>query len=265
MGEWGKVLKRIYRLAALSGLRSFRNRAVSDILWNPDLARRIADYMRCTGSVKEYLGFVKKVWEHPEQVYPDVNAVLIETILRLEPNNDERHSICTFASDLIRRRSSLVGYRDCSAVAPLILLRFADRRMLPTLRACFANRPEHLPVATIRSAAIVYLTYGKTEFIHVRRVAARLFQNNLAEIVRLVERILRYDEVPLRFGARINSRFDPVAGGHFLDMRNVLAFRLLALNRKNTVRSWLLAKKRELLSSPISAYEKRLLRRLLPI
>lgn len=265
LGEWGKVLKRIYRLAALADVRSFRDRAVDDILRTPDLARRIADYMRCTGSVREYLGFVRKVWDNPEQVYPDVNVVLTETILRLEPNNYERRIICIFASDLLRCSSALVGYRDCSAVAPLILLRFADRRSLPTLRACFANRPEHLSAASIRSAAIVYLTYGRDEFMQVRRVAARLFQNNLAEIVRVVERILRYNEVPRRFGARINSRFDPVAGRNFLDMRGVLASRLLALNRKKPVTTWLITKKRELLDSSISAYDKRLLKRLLPV
>jgi hypothetical protein len=264
-GEWSKVLKRIYRLAALAGLRCFRGRATKDILRSPDLARRIADYMRCTGSVKEYLAFVQSVWSNSEQVYADVNVVLTETILRLEPSHEERLIICTFASDLLRGGSSIAGYRDCSAVAPLILLRFADRRSLPILRRCFASRVEYLPAATVRSSAIVYLSYGRDEFIQVRRVAARLFQNNLAEIVRLVERILKYDEVPLRFSPRLDARFDSVARRSFIDMRSVLSARLLALNRKKAVTNWLTKKKIELQNSSISSYDKRLLERLLPV
>src|SRR5437660_4356547 len=57
-GHWEKILKRVYRLAALAGSKALRNRATRDVLRYPSLTKRIADYVRYSGSTKEYLAFV---------------------------------------------------------------------------------------------------------------------------------------------------------------------------------------------------------------
>ena len=84
-GEWGKVLKRFYRLAGIAGARFLRVRTQADALREPTLIDRIADYVRVTGTAAEYLAFLHNLWGHPEQVYPDVNQILAEGLLRLEP------------------------------------------------------------------------------------------------------------------------------------------------------------------------------------
>src|SRR5207244_942052 len=71
-GEWGKILKRCYRIAALAKSERLRSRAVRDVLAHPELAERIADYIRCTGTTVDHIAFVQKALKHPEQVYPDV-------------------------------------------------------------------------------------------------------------------------------------------------------------------------------------------------
>jgi len=55
VGEFDKILKRLYRLAGFARLRFFRRRALRDVLAKPELAHRVCDYMRCSGSVDEYL------------------------------------------------------------------------------------------------------------------------------------------------------------------------------------------------------------------
>ena len=73
VGEFEKVLKRLYRLAGFAHLRFLRRRALRDVLANPELADRVCDYMRCSGTVLEYLRWADLLMQAPEQIYPDVN------------------------------------------------------------------------------------------------------------------------------------------------------------------------------------------------
>ncbi len=263
IGEWSKVLKRLYRLAGIARVRALRSRAIRDVLKYPDLVRRITDYMRSTSTVPEYLNFVRSIWNHPEQLYPDVNMSLTESLLRLEGKAKEVSLIRSIGSDLLRGKILIPGNLELGAIAPLIILRFGNYRSLPLLRTCFENRFDRVSAATVRSAAIVYCSYGVDEFRVVRRMASRLLRNYLAEMVRFIERIMSYKEVPVRYKARINTRFDPVTGRDFLDMRSLLAARILNLNRKRKVQEWVRSRKEHLLESSIQPFEKRLLNRLL--
>lgn len=255
-GEWDKILKRIYRLAGLARSRRFRRRATADILKYPDLARRISEYMRCSGGVMEYLAFIRLTWSHDEQLYPDVNLILTESLLRLEAKGIETARIRKLASNLLGGKPKILGHEGCAAVAPLILLRFGDRRSLPRLRSCFEKRLDSLPSAVIRAASIVYASYGMEEFRVVRKTAARLLRNPIADMIRLIERVRAYEEVPGSYKARLSIRFDSVGNHQYIDMRSVLAARLLVLNRRAKVRDWLRSKKREFLGSSISPYDK---------
>lgn len=264
IGEWSKVLKRVYRLAGLSQTRMFRRRALGDILETPSLARRIADYMRCTGSASEYLTFAQTVWGNTRQLYPDVNLILVESLLRLEPDNISSSRIRSIASSLLRGTLKIDGAIECAAVAPLLILRFGDRRSLPLLRSSFEKKRETSP-AVVRAAAVVYASYGISEFRTVRRAAASFLVNNLADLVRLIERIRDYRTVPGSYKARLNSHFDPVKGIQFVDTRSMLAGRLLLLNNRRLVRNWLEAKTKSLMRESISSYDKAFLLRFFPM
>jgi hypothetical protein len=258
-GEWNKVLKRFYRLAALARTKLLQGRALDDILTKPELTRRVADYMRCTSTVPDYLQFVQSVWAHPEQVYPDVNIALVESLLRLEPNNRQKTLIRSLAVQFLKKNNGLVGHYECAAVAPLLLFRFGDRRSLPSLRTCFEQKVDTFPTAVIRSAAVVYLGYGLREFRAVRKLSAKLFRNNLSEIIRLVERIMGYSEVPGSYKARLTLRYDSLLRKNYFDTRSVLAARLLAFNGSRNVKGWLRTKKRDLMRSKISSFDKQLI------
>ena len=155
------------------------------------------------------------------------------------------------------------GRKECTAVAPLLVLRFGDRRTARTLHTCFQLELEQQQIELAKACALTYASYGSLEFETVRKAASRLLRNPLSEIVRMVERIKSYPDVPGRLKARIDISPDTITGKPFVDMRSMLTARLLALNSKPAIHAWLRAKKKKLLKSKISAFDKRLVKKLL--
>ncbi len=79
----------------------------------------------------------------------------------------------------------------------------------------------------------------------------------------MIEGIQTYESVPIRWKARLRVRQDSVSGRQFVDMRSLLAVRLLALNSSPVVQTWIKERKDELLKESISDYDKALLNQLL--
>jgi hypothetical protein len=263
VGEFDKVLRRLYRLAGFAHLRFLRRRALRDVLANPGLADRVCDYMRCSGTVLEYLRWAGVLMQQEEQIYPDVNVALTDSLLRLEADRFESSKIRFLAAAFLSGKSNVSGAAECKTLAPLLVLRFGDKRSLPLLKRCFDDDKPAASAALLRAAAVVYSSYGDTEFGEVRRSASRLMRNHLADVVKLVERIRKYTEVPLRYKARLRPRYDPVAGTQYVDMRALLTVRLLQLGRAPRVIRWVADWKTGVLTQRVSAYDQRLVNRLL--
>ena len=262
-GEFAKVLKRLYKLAGFSRLRFLRRRALRDVLADPSLVERVCDYMRCSGTVLEYLRWANLLMQEEEQIYPDVNVAVIEGLLRLEANKFESTEIRALTVALLSGKSNLPGAVECKALAPLLVLRFADKRSLPLLKRCFGDEKSLASAPQLRAAAVVYASYGDKEFGEVRQSASRLLRNHLADVVRLVERIRKYNDVPLRYKARLKPRYDPVAGTQYVDIRALLTVRLLKLARAKNVVRWVSDWKTNVLAQPVSAYDRWLVGKLL--
>jgi hypothetical protein len=264
--ERKKLVSSLHRTwKKLGKSRILRRRAIRDLLAYPELASRIADYMRCTGTSQEYFTFAQTVWGHPEQPYPDVNFKVMEGLLRLEAASSEAPKIRSIASSLLSGTLKVVGAVECSALAPLLILRFGDRRSLPLLRKVFENEEDTLTSDTVRACAIVYASFGQSEFDIVRKAAGRMLKNPLANMVKMVEGIMAYIEVPERWKLRFQLHYDSVEGRLFVDVRGLLAARLLALNNRPAIRDWLKNRREDFLKKDISTYDQALLARFLPI
>ena len=262
VGEWEKILKWFYRLAALCQWRGLRRRASNDLIACPRLSDRIANYIRVIGSDEEYLTFAQKLWTNPEQVYPDVNITLLETLLRLEANPSVAKRIRVVATDLLAGEL-LGGNADCVAVAPLLLLRFGDRRSLPRLRLIVEQGRSRWQAPVIRSAAVTLASASREDFKFVRQHAAKLWNVELAQLVRMIERIQGYADVPNRIKARLLLSVDPLRDSRYLDMRAILAARLITLNDRPAVRRWLKEWREKMADSGgLSENDQQLLKRL---
>ena len=219
--------------------------------------------MRCTSGASDYVKFVERLLTHNEQVYADVNLVLVESLLRVEASGQLATRIRKLGSSLLKRELGIPGREDCCAIAPLILLRFGDRRSLPMLERTFADAGRRLPAALIRSAAIVYASHGVDHFRQVRKTASKLLRNNLSETIRFLEEIRGYTEVPNRYKARLTTGFDSVCGQRFVDMRILLMARLLLLNPTKKVRAWMDHWKSKVSEESISEFDCQMIRRCL--
>jgi len=261
-GQWEQIQSRIYKLAGVTKARFLRRRAISDLLENPTLAERISSYMRCSGSVAEYLRFVESVIAHRQQIHRDVPLLLLESLLRVETASYSARRILRIAEAALTE--VLEGQRDELFAAPacLLILRFGARGDLLRLKPGFRDRRRALPPRLIRAAAIVYASSGRKEFTEVRRAAAALLLNPLGLMVRLVLRISKFSEVPDRYKVRLNTRWDSVKDRPYLDMRMLVSARLLALNRKKNVKQWLKTWAAKMKKERISTFDKRLLARL---
>jgi hypothetical protein len=261
IGEFGKVLKRLYRLAGTANARFLRRRALKDVLSDPGLAERVCDYMRTSGSEAEYLNFVVNLMNADEQIYADVNVAAVEAFLRVEASGLVARRIRSLAVSLLQGKFVVPGAEECMAIAPLLILRFGDRRFLALLEGSLAGQKVSSALV-LRSSAMA--SYGIKEFSAVRRAAGRLLRNPLASVVLLIERIREYDEVPGRYRNRLALRFDSVQKIKYIDMRCLLTARLLSLNRTEAVQLWLRDWKHQTLASSISSYDRTLLSRMLP-
>ena len=198
-----------------------------------------------------------------EQIYPDVDVALAEGMLRLEPNKFDARRIRTLATDFLTAKSGTMGAAECKVLAPLLILRFGDRRSLPLLRRCFDDETMLVSAPLLRAGAVTYASYGDSEFARVRRSASRLLRNHLADVVKLIDRIRRYTDVPIRYKARLKPQFDPVARKLYVDMRSLLTVRLLKLSKAPRVIRWVSDWEASVLTKPVSAYDRALLKRLL--
>ena len=156
------------------------------------------------------------------------NLAAVESLLRLESTGYEARRIRALAIALLRGQRNLPGLDECRAVAPLLVLRFGDRRSLTVLTSILNK--DGSPLVT-RAVGIVVASYGANQAAIVRRTASKLLRNPLASIVLLIDRIREYQSVPQRYASRLSLHTDPVANLKFVDMRSLLTARLLRLNR----------------------------------
>lgn len=261
-GEWAKVLKRAYLAAGRVDARFLRPRAIRDVLKYPALATRIAHYVAATGDAEQYVDFAERVWSAQEQVYADVNIALTEGLLRIEARGSEVSGIRRMARELLGGQRRFPGSKACAAIAPLLILRFGDRRSLRTLRRAVSSLATMHP-AIGKAAAVVYASYGHTEYQEVVAAASKLRDNYLSDFLSMLDVALTYQHVPKRFLTRRDTIFDPISNKKRFDMRRLLVLRLLRLNEGTAVKQWLKDAEVWMLKQDVSAFDKELVRKML--
>ena len=224
---------------------------------------RIIEYMRVTSDARAFVDLAKSLWSHPRQVYPDVNRALMEAFLRVETSSEDALLLRNLASSMLAGRYEMPGAAGCAAVAPLVILRFGDGRSLPRLRKLVQRSLADVNPAVGKAVTAVYASFGKSEYSEVVEAASKLSDNYLAHFLRLLDGLRHYEKVPKRFKIRRALRYDSVAAQHRVDMRKMLSLRLLKLNDRAAVRSWLRDAQRYIVGKQISVFDKKLVNRLL--
>lgn len=155
------------------------------------------------------------------------------------------------------------GWQRCAALAPLLILRFGDRRSLPLLKRLVSGLDEIPPPAIAKAVVAVYASYGRTHYEEAVNASSCLRDNYLAHFLRMLDVSIHYETVPERFKIRREPVYDPVAGRKRIDMRKLLVLRLLRLNEKKAVRKWICETRDWMTMQDISDFDKNLVTRLL--
>ncbi|MYA07538.1 MAG: RNA-directed DNA polymerase [Holophagales bacterium] len=262
-GEWSKVLARFYLMAGVCRRDFLLDRATEDILRQPTLARRTGDYFRVLRPAGEYLEFVLSVCTDERQIHSDVSRVLVEGLLKVEPSREDALRLREFASQLLAGCYRFIGWKECAAIAPLLILRFGDKRSRPRLKARMGQLEAYSDPAIGKAISVVYASYGEREYTEVMQKASKLSKNYLGEFVRMLERLRAREDVPDRFKIRTRPAYDSVAGQKRVDMRKLLVLRLLRLNQNEAVKRWLEQARYRILDEEISTFDQALVNRLL--
>lgn len=216
--------------------------------------------MRTTSSVAQYIEFIKSVILNPEQVYPDVNLILFESLVRLEPKQPEVDSILEFSMPFLAQRA-LPGARECAAIVPLILLRYGKAKALDRLLSASSQKGDSIWLK--RAAAIVYGGRGVSHLARLDRRSGTSFSGDLLSVTRLMHKLARATDVPDRMKARLSGlRRDSLTQQFYIDMRAVATARLIALSSSQRVKTWLRAWMGALLPK-LTSFDAQMLSRLL--
>jgi hypothetical protein len=261
-GEWEKVLKQFYRHSARARSKLLVGRAVKDVKECPSLADRVSDYLRYVCSSDDVLSHVEKLLSDPEQVYPDVNYQLIEGLLKLSPDTVVAKRLCDLGVGILNETLSFPGSGDAKSLAPILILRYGDKRNLRRLFSMLQRDAEKLPADVTRALCAVVGGCGASGFVAVQKTASRLLRNHLSEFVKLIARIKEFKTVPGRFKSRVALSSDSITGAKYMDMRSLLSARILALCENRTVQVWLKDTRKNILSSDISDFDRRLIKKL---
>jgi hypothetical protein len=226
-GEWGKILKRGYRLAARLRLRALVARAHRDATTDPGLASNVAAYLRCVCGVAEFVRRTKAILVDPRNVYDDVRRAFGEELLRIEPKTrTDKALMRRFALDALagEKKAPLPG-----DVAPLLVLRFCDKRSVSRLRSMLQSEPR---AETARARAFVLASYGHKHRQEVIDLAKQTLHGPLGIVASV---LLEFEAAPNpkrlgRLNRRLSLRFDAAHGRQFVDMRSILQARLMCAN-----------------------------------
>ena len=259
VGEWNKIAKRSYRLAARLGLRTLVRRAHDDVLSDPSMADSIARYLRCVSSVTEFVSRARAVLADPRNVYDDVRRVFAEELLRLEPGTPAEHKLLrSIAKDALTKgqRATMPIPRD---IAALLVLRFGTKHSLRTLKAAMHAAPRD---PGTRAIGLVLASYGDPHRSDVADLARTTLHGPLPRVT-LFLRVLEEAPTPdrlRRMKNRIGVRKDPALGRDYIDMRALLQARLMRANARaaTEIDKFIAAKWR----SVASTFEEAMLRRL---
>ncbi len=259
VGEWAKILKRFYRVAGCLRLRLLVRRAHGDLLEGPELADRIAGYLRVVCPPSEYIARADAILRDDRIVYQDVKRAVVEEFFRLEPTQPaDIGALRRMAATALRSTRGASGGPIASDVAVLMLLRFGDRRSDRTIASVLA---EYATLPAGRALGFVLASSGASGATTVRSVAERELEGPLRVVSRFTDAVAALPSLPNSVKARLTLHYDPMERRVHLDTRIALIARLFARGG-GTCRQDVLAKVREW-QPKLSSFEARMMVRLL--
>jgi Reverse transcriptase (RNA-dependent DNA polymerase) len=239
IGQWDKILMRMYRAAALTGSRRFKRRVRRDIVNHPGLCERALQYHRISSSAVEHIKLITSLLADDRLFGDDLVQMCLESLLTTEASGHDAVELRRLASELLSSRHPRSRHKICLSIAPLILFRFGDKRSLTSLKKHLHMHWESMPPIYRRSCAAVYVAMGgKAKLTEVTKLVAEKRAIDMSVFCYTLDAILSRSDVHKRMKERMQLRNAFASGVKTFDTRKTLQLRLISLNRNMQVQQW---------------------------
>jgi hypothetical protein len=234
IGNWDKILKRFYRLAGIAKLRFLRARALRDIRETPELAVRIASYLRVVGNCADYIAFTRKAADYYDIRTCETLQILLEGLLRLEPLGADRTLIREFVRVDVKRLAEEARQPRTKALLPLLLFRFGDRRGVRTLVKMLEQSVQSPVLA--RSLSMVILAMDASKEAWIKDLASQLSSNTLSATMRFLKAVKDIKFISKILKEPLQLKRDSMSNQYYVDIRVLISLALLTTGDESAVR-----------------------------
>jgi hypothetical protein len=130
-GNWDKILKRMYGLAAQLESPLLEPRALDDLIAYPDLDERIFRYFAIRNRGAELLTLFRQYLDDGESLFEATEAACFDALLTLDPDSWVEIEVRGLARAFIRDELTLGSGRPLSRAAAMVVLYWFDEEDLP--------------------------------------------------------------------------------------------------------------------------------------
>jgi hypothetical protein len=261
-GNWDKILKRFYGLAAIAGTSFLMQRSYSDLVQYPTLAPRIFEYWVARRAYKGLIRLFERFVRQGECLYESVAVAFFETILGSDPPDDARRALRALAQRVLAGDwpPDLGDYPKQSAA--LCLYWVGDKRSARSFRRIVRNDGAALPEGVVRALLSAAACLAPGDLTGTLGDAVRVGKPSVASLATTISR-LRGNKISGVPGARvINGRWSWALRRTVYDARMWLQLEILAFGRSAHIRTKLKREVQLLRRENLSRSEERCLRRL---
>jgi hypothetical protein len=239
VGQWEKILARVYRAAAATKSRRFKRRVKKDVVECPGLCERALQYHRVTSSATEHRRLINRILDDEAIFGDDLVQNCFESLLTTEASGGQARKLRELAIALMNGGHARSRHKICLSAAPLLVFRFGDRRSVPSLRARLHRDWDGMLPLYRRSCAAVYVAMkGRPALLEITKLVAERRTFDMSVFCLTLDALLKRKDVHQRVKDRVQLTSSFASGLKTLDTRKTLLIKLISLNQTKEVQNW---------------------------
>ncbi len=256
VGNWDKILKRMYGLGARIRNRRLRGRAYDDLVRYPLLAERIFQYFVALGEWEGLYSLFTSFVDTGESLYEDVETTFFETLLLANIPDDRRAEFRELARRWTVGEVEGSGRAQSRGPAALCLFWLGDRRSLITIERVLENSGRSLPPQVSRSLLSAYLGLAPDRVATATEYCAEIGVPTAASLATLVKRLRDDDGLRLQL-PNVEPRKPKSLGFEVFEARTWIRLEILSLAASPNIQEWLQRQQNRLAARTLGTCEIR--------
>lgn len=187
IGNWEKILKRIYGHAAKLNLNIMEKRALDDLITYPTLSDRIFVYLSIRNKGKLLLEIYNEYLRRGENFYEDVEVLFFENLLNLNASKQLENKLCDLSFEFVNERLAGSTERPLGRASALMCLFWFGAKTFNILSLFNSEEAKYLPKEVARTWLATLASLDPKMF---NIAISRLFGHPSDDVARLARFIM---------------------------------------------------------------------------